>query len=243
MNRPNETAARVSHLRLCSARMRALTTSRKLPARTKLSRWPIVIWRPSPEVLEHANVVRLMRRHGIDSYRELVRRSQDDPEWFWPAAIEDMGLEFSTPWDDGHGPLARAGVGDLVRRRHAEHRLELRAPLGASAARRGRGGRSAGENGDRREVTFAEMSAEVTRLAEGLAVARRRARATRVAIFLPMSPEVAIASHACAHLGAIQVPVFSGLRRARRRRAAPGRRARRSSSPPTARCAAARSCR
>ena len=33
----------------------------------------------------------------------------------------------------------------------------------------------------------------------------------RVAIFLPMSPEVAIASHACAHLGAIQVPVFSGF--------------------------------
>src|SRR4029077_5136583 len=28
---------------------------------------------------------------------------------------------------------------------------------------------------------------------------------------LPMPPEGAIASHACAHLGAIQVPVFSGF--------------------------------
>ena len=46
-----------------------------------------------------ANVVRLMRRHGIDDYWELVRRSQDDPEWFWPAAIEDMGLEFFQPWE------------------------------------------------------------------------------------------------------------------------------------------------
>src|SRR3712207_6180031 len=58
-----------------------------------------VVWRPSEDVLERANVVRLMRRHGIDDYRELVRRSQDDPEWFWPAAIEDMGIEFSRPWD------------------------------------------------------------------------------------------------------------------------------------------------
>ena len=33
----------------------------------------------------------------------------------------------------------------------------------------------------------------------------------RVAIFLPMSPAVAIASHACAHVGAIQMPVFSGF--------------------------------
>src|SRR5205823_6431584 len=33
----------------------------------------------------------------------------------------------------------------------------------------------------------------------------------RVALFLPMSPEVAIASHACAHLGAVQVPIFSGF--------------------------------
>src|SRR4029453_12670405 len=32
-----------------------------------------------------------------------------------------------------------------------------------------------------------------------------------VALFLPMSPEVAIASHACAHLGAIQLPIFSGF--------------------------------
>jgi len=33
----------------------------------------------------------------------------------------------------------------------------------------------------------------------------------RVAIYMPMCPEVAIASHACAHLGAVQVPIFSGF--------------------------------
>ena len=58
-----------------------------------------VVWEPSPEVLERANVVRLMRRHGLDDYGELLRRSQDDPEWFWAAAVEDMGLEFSRRWD------------------------------------------------------------------------------------------------------------------------------------------------
>jgi acetyl-CoA synthetase len=57
-----------------------------------------IVWTPDDEVLERSNVARLMRRHGIADYRELVRRSVDEREWFWPAAIEDMGLEFFEPW-------------------------------------------------------------------------------------------------------------------------------------------------
>src|SRR5439155_1698062 len=56
----------------------------------------------------------------------------------------------------------------------------------------------------------AELSDAVTRFAEALAALGVEA-GDRVALFLPMSPEVAIASHACAHLGAVQVPIFSGF--------------------------------
>src|SRR5204863_3652398 len=68
----------------------------------------------------------------------------------------------------------------------------------------------AGENGERREWTFAELSRAVTRLAESL-VALGVEPGDRVAIYMPMCPEVAIASHACAHVGAVQVPIFSGF--------------------------------
>jgi acetyl-CoA synthetase len=68
----------------------------------------------------------------------------------------------------------------------------------------------AGEDGERREWTFAELSQAVTRLAEGLAALGVEA-GDRVALYMPMCPEVAIASHACAHIGAVQVPVFSGF--------------------------------
>ena len=51
-----------------------------------------IVWEPDAETLERANVVRLMRRHGFDDYRTLVQRSIDDPEWFWPAIVEDMGI-------------------------------------------------------------------------------------------------------------------------------------------------------
>ena len=167
------------------------------------------IWKPSPETLEHANVVRLMRRHGVDDYWELVRRSQEEPEWFWPAAIEDMGLEFSQPWeevyDDSAGPEWTTWFegGKLNVAWNCVHRWAERKPEAVAAV-------FAGEDGSRRETTFAELSRDVTRLAEAL-VRRGVEPGDRVALYLPMCPDVAVASHACAHVGAVQVPIFSGF--------------------------------
>ena len=101
-------------------------------------------------------------------------------------------------------------MGEVVRRRP-------RSTWRASASTTGRSERPTptaavflGENGDRREWTFAELSLEVTRFAEAL-VALGVEPGDRVAIYMPMSPAVAVASHACAHVGAVQVPIFSGF--------------------------------
>ena len=168
-----------------------------------------VVWTPDEQTLAHANVVRLMRRHGLDDYRALVRRSQEEPDWFWPAAIEDMGLEFSCPWervyDDSRGPEWTTWfVGSQISiARNCVHRWAERTPDKVGAV-------FAGEDGSRRELTFAELSRDVTRLAEGL-VRLGVEPGDRVAIYMPMCPEVAVASHACAHVGAVQVPIFSGF--------------------------------
>jgi acetyl-CoA synthetase len=170
---------------------------------------PEVVWSPDEETLKRANVVRLMRRHGFDDYWELVRRSQDDPEWFWPAVVEDLGLEFSEPWqqvvDLSRGPeWATWFTGAKLNIAwNCVHRWAAGRPDATAAV-------FSGENAERREWTFAELSREVKRLAEGL-VALGVAPGDRVAIYLPMAPEVAIASHACAHIGAVQVPIFSGF--------------------------------
>ena len=169
-----------------------------------------VIWRPSEAVREGSNAMRLARRLGFDDYWELVRFSAEEPEHFWPEAIEDMGLEFSRPWD---------AVADLSRGPEwatwfVGGRLNLAWNCVHRCARGPRADAPAAvwqsEDGVRRELSYRELSDEVTRLAEALA-ALGVEPGDRVALFLPMSPEVAIASHACAHLGAIQVPVFSGF--------------------------------
>jgi len=165
-----------------------------------------IVWRPDAETLARANIARLMRKHGFERYRDLVARSIEDPEWFWPAAIEDMGLEFFEPWEQ---------VVDLSRGPEwATWFTGGKVNIAWNCVHRHRGDRVAavfrGEDGARRELTFTELSDAVTRLAERL-VELRVEPGDRVAIFLPMSPEVAIASHACAHIGAVQVPVFSGF--------------------------------
>jgi acetyl-CoA synthetase len=168
-----------------------------------------VAWRPGPEVVEHANATRLQRRAGVDDWWELVRRSAADPDWFWPLAVEDMGIEFSRLWsqvsDSSHGLEWTTWFvgGEVSIARNCVHRWADRTPDALAAV-------GLGEDGTRRALSFAELSHEVTRLAEALVRLGVRP-GDRVAIFLPMSPEVAIASHACAHVGAVQVPIFSGF--------------------------------
>jgi acetyl-CoA synthetase len=154
-------------------------------------------------------VVRLARALGCSTYGDLHRVSIEEPDRFWRAVRDDLGLRFAADWtrvrDDSHGIAwtrwftgARLNVADACVHRWARERPEAEAAV------------SHGEDGSRTSLTWAELSRETTRLAEALARLGIR-RGDAVGVFLPMTAEAAIASHACAHLGAIQVPIFSGF--------------------------------
>ena len=53
-----------------------------------------VVWEPTPEVVERARLTRFMTRYGIGTFDDLLKRSVDDPEWFWDAVIHDLGIAF-----------------------------------------------------------------------------------------------------------------------------------------------------
>ena len=114
------------------------------------------VWRPTPEQIADANVTRLMHTHGIDSFDELVRRSIEDPEWFWPAVVADLDIEFSTPFasviDAPAVPSGRRGSSAVA------------STSRDSASTGGPNGRPdavavvwEGEDGDVRAVTYAEL--------------------------------------------------------------------------------------
>jgi acetyl-CoA synthetase len=167
------------------------------------------VWSPDEARLERANLTRLMRRFGVERYAELHRISIEEPERFWPELVDDLGLEFSHPWervlDTSRGiEWATWFVGGRVNiARNCVHRWAARKPDETAAV-------FLGEDGTRRARTWDELSRETTQLAEALTELGVES-GDRVAIFMPMCPEVAVASHACAHVGAVQVPVFSGF--------------------------------
>ena len=67
-----------------------------------------------------------------------------------------------------------------------------------------------GEPGDTRRITYGELHAEVNRCANALKQLGV-ARGDRVAIYMPMVPEVAVAMLACARIGAPHTVVFGGF--------------------------------
>jgi len=167
------------------------------------------IWRPTDELVERANLTRLAQRLGAGRYAELHLISVEEPERFWPAVVDDLGIEFSRPWDTvvdvSRGPEwatwfvgGRVNVARACVHRWAAERPDEEALVWQS------------EDGRRESLSWAETSRQVTQLAEAL-VELGIEPGDRVAIFMPMCPAVAVASHACAHVGAVQVPIFSGF--------------------------------
>ncbi|HCO04204.1 MAG TPA: AMP-dependent synthetase [Actinobacteria bacterium] len=149
-----------------------------------------------------------MRSNGIQGYDELVKRSQDDVEWFWDAVVKDLSIEFYRPYskvmDSSNGiPWTTWFGGGTVNLAHncvdrwAERTPDKVAVLWES------------EDGVVRRVTYAELREMADRLANGLRSLGVRDGDT-VGIFLPMAPETVAATLACAKIGAVYVPIFSG---------------------------------
>ena len=166
-------------------------------------------WVPTAVQFETANVTRLSRRLGCADYQSLLRLSIEAPDRFWRGVREDLGIPLFRDWgevlDISRGIEwatwfldARLNIAEAC-----VHHWAAEQPDGEAAVWEA-------EDGERRSFTFAELSREVRRLAEALRELGVH-EGDAVGIFLPMAPEAAIASHACAHIGAIQVPIFSGF--------------------------------
>jgi acetyl-CoA synthetase len=151
---------------------------------------------PSPTFASHA--------HAHDP--GIYQRAAQDREGYWADWAKQ--LDWIRPWDrvlEWKPPHAKWFVGG---------RLNASANCLDRHLRAGRGERVAliweGEPGDVRRITYAELHAQVSRFAnvlKGLGVEK----GDRVAIYMPMVPEVAVAMLACARIGAPHTVVFGGF--------------------------------
>jgi len=168
-----------------------------------------ILWHPTPEYVQRSRLFRFMQRHEIPDYPTLYERSVQDPEWFWEKALEEMGIEWARPYrrvlDLSKGiqwpHWFVGGRLNLVHNCVDKHRSGPQADRMAI--------RWEGEDATQRSLTYRQLDAEVSRAAAMLRQLGVR-RGDRVAIFLPMIPEVAVTALACSKIGAIYTPIFSG---------------------------------
>ena len=143
---------------------------------------------------------------SLEQYEAMYRHSVEQPEEFWAEAAAE--LEWFAPWKkvlEGEGKDAKWFVGGKM---NLSHNCVDRHALGA------RRDKVAllweGEPGEVRRLTYGDLLGQVQRFAnvlKGLGIKR----GDRVAIYMGMCPELAIALLACARIGAIHSVIFGGF--------------------------------
>jgi acetyl-CoA synthetase len=146
------------------------------------------------------------RARAIVRDEAIYAEAERDPEAFWEKFAAE--LEWSRPWDkvlDWQPPHAKWFVGGQLNvsvnclDRHVRGARRNKAALIWE-----------GEPGDRRTLTYFELYRQVSTFANVLKALGVK-KGDRVALYLPLIPELAIAMLACARIGAIHSVVFGGF--------------------------------
>jgi len=158
------------------------------------------VFPPPPEFAAKARI------GSLEEYERMYARSVDDPEGFWGEAAAE--LEWFAPWTqvlDGSGPHAKWFTGGKL---NLSHNCVDRHAKGA------RKDKVAllweGEPGEVRRLTFAELQVEVQKFANVLKSLDVK-KGDRVALYMGMGPELAIALLSCARIGAVHSVIFGGF--------------------------------
>lgn len=168
-----------------------------------------IVWKPTSGYVDNSNMKRFMRKHDIGTVEDLIKRSTDDIEWFWDAAVEDLNIQWFKPYekvlDDSKGiEWARWFIGGKLNiaqnclDRHATTRRDKLAFIWQ------------GEDGEVKKLSYGTLHEEVNRLANGLKSLGIK-KGDAIGLYLPMSLQVPVSMLAAFKIGAVCVPIFSGF--------------------------------
>jgi len=142
-----------------------------------------------------------------EAYQRMYRESIDHPDAFWGRIARELPWmqPFEKVLDWSAAPFAKWFTGGRINASVVcldQHALGRRSEQRAIVWE--------GEPGEVRTLTYAELHLEVCRFANVLK-GRGVKKGDRVAIYMPMVPEAAMAMLACARIGAAHSVVFGGF--------------------------------
>ncbi|MBW2108811.1 MAG: AMP-binding protein [Deltaproteobacteria bacterium] len=172
-----------------------------------------VIWKPTRAYIEGARVKGFMDQWGIKTYQALYKRSIADITWFWPAAMDYLGVHWHRRYDtvldlDGSRTFERARWFIGGKLSIAYNCLDRHALDPAAANRLAFIWET--EDGRVEKWTYLELFRAANQCANALKALGVKKGVT-VGLYMPMIPELLVAFWACMKLGAPLIPIFSGF--------------------------------
>jgi acetyl-CoA synthetase len=147
------------------------------------------------------------REKALISDESIYEEAARDPEAWWAKQAE--ALDWFETWDqvldESEAPFYKWFTGGKLNASHNCLDRHVEAGRGDRVAFHWRG-----EEGEERDITYADLLRDVKRLANALKE-RGIGAGDVVGIYLPMIPEVAVAMLACARIGAPHNVVFGGF--------------------------------
>jgi len=159
-------------------------------------------FKPSAEFASKATI------DSWEKYQELYQKASENPSEFW-GELAESELDWFEKWDQvldwSNPPFAKWFVNGKINIYHNcldRHLTTWRRNKAAIIWE--------GEPGDSRTLTYAQLNREVCQMANVIKQLGVK-KGDRVAIYMPMIPESAIAMLACARIGAVHSVVFGGF--------------------------------
>ncbi len=172
-----------------------------------------IIWKPTKAYVDGSNVQGFMNAWGIKSYKALYRKSIRDHKWFWPAAMDYLGVQWHRRYDnvldlDGSRSFERARwfVGGKLSIAHNcvdRHALDPRSANRVAFIWES-------EDGRVEKWTYLALYRSANQAANALKALGVKKGMT-VGLYMPMIPELIVVFWACMKLGAPLIPIFSGF--------------------------------
>jgi acetyl-CoA synthetase len=165
-------------------------------------------WTPTAEQAGASRLRHFLDSLGAGDLDGVARLAHDDPQRFWAAVVDDIGVEwtrrFDVAMDTSLGlPWTQFWRGGRLNLAHnAVTRWARRVPERAAVVWEGDGGGT-------REWSYADLERQ-TAYAAGVLSNLGVREGDSVGLCLPMIPETVSLFLACAWLGAVVVPLFSG---------------------------------
>jgi acetyl-CoA synthetase len=162
------------------------------------------VFEPSQEFRSKAHI------KSLEQYEQMYRHSVENPEEFWGEAARE--LDWFKPWErvltlgpDGSAHGATWFTGGKLNLSHNCVDRHANGPRRDKVALLWES-----EPGEVRKLTYGDLHTEVQRFAnvlKGLGIKK----GDRVAVYMGMCPELAIALLACARIGAVHSVIFGGF--------------------------------